>query len=377
MLVKFFSRGSGGGDKPVNYLAYEKVAEIDNQGIETMVVKIRAGASVLRGNPEITRELINSTDYARRYTSGVLSFEESPTEISDKVKARIMDDFEATIFAGLESDQYSCLWVEHTDKDKTDKAGNVIKDADGNPIKRLELNFLIANQELRSGKRLQPFFHAADMKRVNAYQNVMNMRYKLTDPHNPSKQRTKHPYFSRSANLKDVDKKDYTAEQERLTTHKATKDYLTEYIYDLAARGRFENRKAIQKALEKQDYKIQRVTRTFISVSSPQFKKNIRLDAPIFNEDFLPYDYLDMALYNKQKQYEQDKQGRILKESLAILKEGYRLKAIYHRERFKGAVLPVPYDLELEAAAPVQTQPNQTIKPQIPTPKDSSPSMDY
>src|SRR5699024_6211262 len=120
-----------------------------------------------------------------------------------------------------------------------------------------------------------------------------------------------------------------------------------------------------------------RVTRTFISVSSPQFKKNIRLDAPIFNEDFLPYDYLDMALYNKQKQYEQDKQGRILKESLAILKEGYRLKAIYHRERVKGAVLPVPDDVELEAAAPVQTQPNQTIKPQIPTPKDSSPSMDY
>ena len=129
MLVKFFSRGSGGGDSPVNYLLGED--------------REREGASILRGNPEITKELINSTDYARRYTSGCLSFEEAPDAVTDKTKAQIMDIFEQTIFAGLESDQYNILWVEHTDKDKTDTAGNVIKDADGKPIKRLELNFLI------------------------------------------------------------------------------------------------------------------------------------------------------------------------------------------------------------------------------------------
>lgn len=363
MLVKFHSRGSGGGDSPVDYL-------LGND-------RDREGASVLRGNPEITRELINSTDYARRYTSGVLSFAESPTDISDKVKAKIMDEFEATIFVGLEHDQYNCLWVEHTDKDQTDQAGKVINGADGKPLKRLELNFLIANQELRSGKRLQPFFHWADMMRVNAYQNVMNMRYKLTDPHDPSKRRINHPYFSRSANLKDVNKKDYTEEQERLTTHKAEKDYLTEYIYDLAARAQLENRKAIQKALEKQGYEIKRVTKKSISVRSTKFQKNIRLDAPIFNEDFLPYDYLGMALHEKQKQYDQDKKGKILKEALEILEEGNRLKTIYHRARFKDAVLPAPYDLELEAVAPVQTPINQPMKSQPPTPKDSSPSMDY
>ena len=363
MLVKFHSRGSGGGDSAVNYLLGDD--------------RDREGASVLRGNAEITRELINSTDYARRYTSGVLSFEESPTEISDRTKAKIMDDFELTIFAGLEPDQYNCLWVEHTDKNKTDKAGNVIMDADSNPIKRLELNFLIPNQELRSGKRLQPFFHGADMKRVNAYQNVMNMQFKLTDPHDPSKRRPSHPYFSRSANLKDVNKKDYTAEQERLTTHKSTKDYLTEYIYDLAARGRLENRKAIQKALQNKGYEITRVVRKSISVSSPKFKKNIRLDAPIFVENFLPYDYLGMALYEKQKKYEQDKQGKILKDALKLLNEGVHIKADYHRERFKDAKLPEPYDLELEATAIAQTPTNQPTKPQEPTLKDSSPSMDY
>ncbi|MEC4460013.1 relaxase/mobilization nuclease domain-containing protein, partial [Klebsiella pneumoniae] len=40
---------------------------------------------------------------------------------------------------GLDKDQYSILWVEHTDKG------------------RLELNFLIPNTELLTGKRLQPY----------------------------------------------------------------------------------------------------------------------------------------------------------------------------------------------------------------------------
>ncbi|MGK3325838.1 hypothetical protein ACSLPB_29600, partial [Escherichia coli] len=40
---------------------------------------------------------------------------------------------------GLEKNQYSILWVEHQDKG------------------RLELNFVIPNMELQTGKRLQPY----------------------------------------------------------------------------------------------------------------------------------------------------------------------------------------------------------------------------
>ncbi|WP_213085254.1 relaxase/mobilization nuclease domain-containing protein, partial [Neisseria gonorrhoeae] len=42
-----------------------------------------------------------------------------------------------------DKDQYNCLWVEHRDKG------------------RLELNFVIPNIELLSGKRLQPYYYAA------------------------------------------------------------------------------------------------------------------------------------------------------------------------------------------------------------------------
>lgn len=345
MIVKFFSRGSGGGDGPVNYLLGDD--------------RDREGASVLRGNPEITKELINSTDYARRYTSGALSFEESHTSITAEQKNKIMDGFEETLFAGLEPDQYSITWVQHTDKNE-----------------RLELNFLIANQELRTGKRLQPFYVGSDMKRVNAFQNVVNLSYGLSDPHNPARKRLDSPHFSRSANLKGVEKKDYTEKQLELVTHKTAKNELTAHIYELAAAARFRSRNDIQKELERQGMEVKRKSDKFISVKSPKFDKNIRLDDSIFSIDFRVQDYIAMAMRQKQKNYEQDKQ-RILADSLETLKEGIKIKAKYHQERFQGIDVPKPFDLGL--GAPVSAQ-EHTADPQ-PQPntkeQDNSPSMDF
>ncbi len=342
MLVKFFSRGSGGGDSPVNYLLGEN--------------RDRVGASILRGNAEITKELINSTDYARRYTSGALSFEESYKAISAEQKNKIMDNFEKTIFAGLESDQYNILWVQHTDKDD-----------------RLELNFLIPNQELRSGRRLQPFFHAADLKRVNAFQNVINMNFKFSDPHDPSKRRSRNPHFSRSANLQNVDEKDYTVDQTRLVTHKSVKNELTAHIYDLASSARFKNRTAIQKELENRGYEIKRVTDRAISVKSPKFAKNIRLDDPIFSVDFRAQDYIAFVMQQKQRDYERDKHQKIFNDALKVLEKGIEIKAEYHRERFASVDVPKPYDLGLEAPAAAQGHINELRL----TPQDSGPNLSY
>ncbi len=60
-----------------------------------------------------------------------------------------------------------CLWVEHRDKG------------------RLELNFVVPNIELQSGKRLQPYFHKADNPRLDAWRTVVNGELKLHDPDDP------------------------------------------------------------------------------------------------------------------------------------------------------------------------------------------------
>lgn len=336
MIVKFFSRGSGGGDSPVNYLLGED--------------RNREGASILRGNAEITKELINSTDYSRRYTAGALSFEESHQSITAEQKNKIMNEFEKTLFAGLESDQYNILWVQHTDKDE-----------------RLELNFLIPNMELRSGKRLQPFYVGSDMKRVNAFQNVTNMTYRLSDPHDPAKKRFNNPHFSRSASLKGIEKKDYTEKQLELVTHKSVKNELTAYIYELASSARFKNRAAIQRELERSGYEIKRVTDRAISVKSPKFAKNIRLDDAIFSVDFRAQDYIAVAMQQKQRDYERDKHQKIFNDALKVLEKGIEIKAEYHQERFASADVPKPYDLHLDATASTQEL-TATVKKEIDAP---------
>ncbi|SGZ18320.1 relaxase/mobilization nuclease domain-containing protein, partial [Moritella viscosa] len=135
MIVKVHARGSGGGSGPVEYL-------LGKDGD-------REGATLDRGNPKEIEELIDSSPYAKKYTSGVLSFAEA--DLDRKTKDNLMSSFEKALLPGLDADQYSCLWVEHRDKG------------------RLELNFVVPNIELQTGKRLQPYYHRADKPRINAW----------------------------------------------------------------------------------------------------------------------------------------------------------------------------------------------------------------
>jgi len=129
----------------------------------------RDGAELLRGDADQTEALIDASQYAKRYTSGVLSFQEA--DIPEADKRAIMDSFERALLPGLDGDQYDCLWVEHRDKG------------------RLELNFVVPNVELTSGKRLQPYYDRADRPRIDAWKTVTNSRYDLHDPNDPANQR--------------------------------------------------------------------------------------------------------------------------------------------------------------------------------------------
>ncbi|KAB8313500.1 hypothetical protein EH228_01720 [Erwinia endophytica] len=100
MIVKFHARGRGGGSGPVDYLLGKE--------------RNREGASVLQGKPEEVRELIDASPYAKKYTSGVLSFAEADLPLGQCEK--LMESFERVLMPGLDKDQYSVLWVEHRDK---------------------------------------------------------------------------------------------------------------------------------------------------------------------------------------------------------------------------------------------------------------------
>ena len=52
------------------------------------------------GNPEEVRELIDSTPFSKKYTSGVLSFAEK--ELPPGERERVMTSFERVLMPGLE-----------------------------------------------------------------------------------------------------------------------------------------------------------------------------------------------------------------------------------------------------------------------------------
>ncbi len=64
----------------------------------------REHAQVLNGDVELTAQLIDSSPFAKKYTSGCLSFYEH--DLSDQDKQKIMQNFEECLFPGLDKDQY-------------------------------------------------------------------------------------------------------------------------------------------------------------------------------------------------------------------------------------------------------------------------------
>lgn len=154
MIVKFFKRGDDpntrAGECVENYLMDEK--------------RVADGtAVVLRGDPKATTQVINSLPFASTYTSGVLSFDVTDCPTPEQ-QEQIMNDFEQALLPDFDKSRYQCYWVKHTDK------GNV------------ELNFVIAKVDLETGKYLNPYYHSADLERVDLFKQITNRQYGFKEP---------------------------------------------------------------------------------------------------------------------------------------------------------------------------------------------------
>ncbi|MDN6899373.1 nuclease, partial [Klebsiella pneumoniae] len=109
--------------------------------------------------PEEVRRLAEAALHAKKSPSGRLSWEEQ--ELPPRDREAQMARVERVLLPGLDKDQYSVRWVEHRDKG------------------RLELNFLVPNTELLTGKRLPPYYDRADRPRIDAWQTVVDKRLGL------------------------------------------------------------------------------------------------------------------------------------------------------------------------------------------------------
>lgn len=350
MIVKFFRRGQGSGAGPLNYLLGAKDTP-------------RQGAKVLYGDPKLTEQLINTTPYKQKYKSGVLSFTEDAEEFTDKQKKDIMQRFEETLFVGLEPDQYDILWVEHTDKGG-----------------RLELNFVIPCQELRSGKRLQPFYAGADLVRVNAFKNIINQEYGLTDPNDPERKRLINHYMNNAPRPTPYDRPSKSKEKEQekeddeiIANPKSTfalKAAIDRRMRHSLAEGSLNNRSSVLYALEGMGLKVKKATKSSISVAHPTMKRNVRLKGTIYEESFQALAQRANLTQDRQKDYERESESRGYRD-LRTWTKGIEIKRAYHQGLYGDIKALEPLDLGVKNAVTKDVPQEAVPKVDMPTPQRS------
>lgn len=388
MIVKFHRHGKGPASGALNYLLKEKAERsADSPNQKRLPLQPRAWARVLSGDPVVTEQLIDTTPFQQKYKSGVLSFEKRANELTEQQKFEIMQRFEDTIFCGLDRDQFDILWIEHADKD-IDKA---------HPIGRLELNFLIAGQELRSGKRLQPFYAGADMSRVNAFKNVINYEYKLSDPKAPDRKRLINGHSKDLAPPTPYDHTNYKRQESKKDDEVIAKPPNRAALRDAINRkmklefdqNMIRNRSDVIYMLRKFGLNIERSrSEKSISISSKNLvnKKgeliNIRLEGGLYEKDFNSVHYEPHIMSATQKIYDA-KAPTEYDYSKKILSEMIQKKSEYHAELYKDVVTPKPLNLSVtdividNVAVQDQTRTDSLTQRLKRRDQDNSPNMGY
>ncbi|MDU9705169.1 relaxase/mobilization nuclease domain-containing protein [Helicobacter pylori] len=256
MLVKFWgiNQGGGDGDGSVNYLLNERV----EQGT----------AKVLKGDANLTKSLLLSLTQKHKACVGCLSFEES--NIDESLKYELMESFENALLTQEMQGRYNILWVEHTDKG------------------RLELNFVIPKIDLERQKAFNPYYHKVDLKRIDTWQNVVNLKYTFTNPKDLEKQQISNYHNTKTPQGKAI-----------------FKNYkeLDNYLYNAVTQGLLNSRAEIIELLQASNYEITRQGKDYISVKLPNQQKAKRLKGIIYDERFTEQRLIEQEL----REYSQNK----------------------------------------------------------------------
>ncbi len=238
MLVKFWgiNQGGGDGDGSVNYLLNERV----EQGT----------AKVLKGDANLTKSLLLSLTQKHKACVGCLSFEES--NIDESLKYELMESFENALLTESMQNRYNILWVEHTDKG------------------RLELNFVIPRIDLITQKAFTPYYHSADITRIDIWKDYTNLKHAFTNPKDLEKQNTIQHHNTKTPQGKEL-----------LETYEKLDKLIQDNLGKL-----FNSRADIINFLKDNQCEVTRQGKDYISVKLPNEPKAKRLKGFYYHETF-------------------------------------------------------------------------------------------
>ncbi|WP_084312634.1 relaxase/mobilization nuclease domain-containing protein [Desulfobulbus elongatus] len=250
MIIKAFPHGKGGGHGPVNYVTSDHY-----QGRDELP------PTVLRGDPEITKNLIDDVGKqgrAWKFSAGVLSWHPDD-EVSLRQEQDVMDAFEQVAFAGLEADAYNILWVRHEHANHH------------------ELHFVIPRMELNTGKA----FNALPpgwQKEFDVLRDLFNEREQWARPDDPARARTRQPGNTGLINAR--------RKRVGLPEKEDPREAVHAYVEERIAQGFIQNRVDVLQSLQEIGLEINRSGKNYITFILPENGKKYRLKGGVYDESW-------------------------------------------------------------------------------------------
>ncbi|PDX20605.1 phage tail tape measure protein [Helicobacter pylori] len=142
--------------------------------------------------------------------------------------------------------------------------------------------------DLERQKAFNPYYHKVDLKRIDTWQNVVNLKYTFTNPKDLEKQQISNYHNTKTPQGKAI-----------------FKNYkeLDNYLYNAVTQGLLNSRAEIIELLQASNYEITRQGKDYISVKLPNQQKAKRLKGIIYDERFAEQRLIEQEL----REYSQNK----------------------------------------------------------------------
>ena len=247
MHIKF-SGGRASASRAAAYLT----GELDSQGEE------REAVIVLRGDPELVAAVADGLAFAHTYTSGVLAWAPEDQPTAAHISA-VLDEFEATAWAGLDPDRYTWTAVQHDELD-----GGV------------HVHILAARVDLETGKSLNiaPPGWERDFDPLRDWQNAA---HGWARPDDPERQRDLEPGYSAYEDAASL-RQGLASDHPRHELHA----YLTAAV----ERGVIEDRAGMVAILTEAGFSVPREGEHYITAADPESGQKWRLKGGIYEREF-------------------------------------------------------------------------------------------
>ena len=247
MHIKF-SGGRASAGRAAAYLT----GELDSQGEE------REAVTVLRGDPELVAAVADGLEFAHTYTSGVIAWAPEDQPTAAHISA-VLDEFEATAWAGLEPDRYTWTAVQHDE-----------------PEGGVHVHILAARVDLETGKSLNiaPPGWQQDYDPLRDWQNA---EHGWARPDDPERQRDLQPGYSAY--------EDAAALRQGLASDHPRQE-LHAYLTAAVERGVIEDRAGIVAILTEAGFSVPREGEHYITAADPESGQKWRLKGGIYEREF-------------------------------------------------------------------------------------------